>query len=65
MCCGAIYQSRIQSIYFGAEDPKAGACGSRFNLFEIPGLNHYSKIYGGIESEACANLLQQFFQNKR
>jgi tRNA(adenine34) deaminase len=65
MCCGAIYQSRIRTIYFGAEDPKAGACGSLFNLFEVQGLNHYCQIQGGIARETCMALMKSFFKKKR
>jgi tRNA(adenine34) deaminase len=65
MCIGAIYQSRIRKIYYGAKDLKSGACGSIFNFFELEGLNHYCDIEGGIEEEKCLNLLKSFFKNKR
>ena len=65
MCIGAIYQSRIRKIYYGAKDFKSGACGSIFNFFELEGLNHYCDIEGGIEEEMCLNLLKSFFKHRR
>lgn len=65
MCIGAIYQSRIRKIYYGAPDLKSGGCGSIFNLFSFEGLNHYCEIEGGIEEIASLHLLKRFFQNKR
>jgi len=65
MCIGAIYQSRIRKIYYGAKDFKSGACGSIFNFFELEGLNHYCDIESGIEEATCLNLLKTFFKNKR
>ena len=65
MCSGAIYQSRIRTIYYGAKDYKAGACGSLFNLFEIEGLNHYSNVESGILEEECRAMIKAFFKSKR
>lgn len=65
MCCGAIFQSRIRKIYFGAFDVKAGACGSKFNLFDLEGLNHYAEVESGILEEACKTVLKDFFKKKR
>ncbi|MBM7560988.1 nucleoside deaminase [Fusibacter tunisiensis] len=65
MCCGAIFQSRIRSITYGAPDPKAGACGSIFNLFELNGLNHYATIQAGVLEEECKALMQNFFKERR
>lgn len=65
MCCGAIYQSRIRNIYFGATDPKAGFCGSLYNLFEVKGLNHYCQIYPQILEEECRSIIKDFFKKKR
>ncbi len=65
MCCGAIYQSRIRSVKYGASDYKAGACGSIFNLFEMKGLNHYAEIESGILEEECRSILTSFFKKRR
>lgn len=65
MCAGAIIQSRIRSVYFGAFDSKAGACGSVTDLF-VPGLfNHTVAVSGGIQKEECGALLSDFFRNLR
>jgi len=65
MCAGAIYQSRIEAIYYGASDPKNGACGSIFNLFKYQGLNHYCGIEGGILEDECQELIKNFFKKRR
>jgi tRNA(adenine34) deaminase len=65
MCCGAIYQSRIRSVYYGASDYKAGALGSIFNLFSFEGLNHYPTVYSGILEDDCRTLIQNFFRSRR
>ena len=65
MCTGAIYQSRIKRIFFGAKDLKAGACGSIFNLFDYNGLNHYTEVYSGLLEHECKELISNFFKNKR
>jgi len=65
MCAGALYQARINEIYYGASDPKAGACGSVFDLFSVEGLNHYCHVFPGILSDECKSLLQSFFRKRR
>lgn len=65
MCTGAIYQSRIKRIFFGAKDLKAGACGSIFNLFELDGLNHYTEVYSDILEIECKTIISDFFKKKR
>lgn len=65
MCAGAIIQSRIRRVYFGAYDKKAGAAGSVCDLF-VPGLfNHTVDVTGGIMQEACAEILSKFFRQLR
>ncbi|MBQ9065906.1 MAG: nucleoside deaminase [Clostridia bacterium] len=64
MCAGAIINSRIRTVYFGATDPKAGSCGSITNLFTLP-YNHQPELYGGVLQEECASVLTQFFRDLR
>ena len=65
MCAGAILWSRLDEIIYGAKDPKGGALGSSFNLFNVPNINHHPQIRGGVLEEECASLLKQFFKTKR
>lgn len=65
MCSGAMLHARLARVVFGAADPKTGAAGSVVNLFTDSQLNHQTHIEGGVLGEACATLLQAFFQNKR
>ena len=64
MCSGAIIQSRIKNLYFGAYDLKAGAAGSVLNLFNYP-FNHKVNVIGGIMEDECKKLLQDFFKTLR
>ncbi len=64
MCAGAIVNSRIKTVIFGASDRKAGAFGSVFNMNDFP-LNHKPEIVSGICSDECAALLSAFFANLR
>ena len=65
MCAGALVLSRIKNLYFGAKDPKAGACGSVANIINHKKLNHRIKVKKGISQEDCAGLLKEFFKKKR
>jgi len=67
MCFGAIIQARIANVYFGAYDPKTGACGSVAETAALKesALNHHTRIAGGMLEEECAQKLKGFFQNKR
>lgn len=65
MCAGAIIQSRIKKLYFGAYDKKAGAAGSKCNLFEEGLFNHNVDVFGGIMEETCSNMLSDFFKRLR
>ena len=64
MCMGAIVNSRISKVVFGAKDPKAGACGSVIDFNSYP-LNHKPEIIGGVEAEKCSRLLSDFFEKRR
>ncbi len=64
MCAGAIVNARIDTVIFGAYDPKGGAFGSLYNLAEGR-LNHSPSVTGGIMAEESSNLLKQYFKGKR
>ena len=64
MCMGAIVNSRIKRVVFGAKDPKAGACGSVFNFNDYP-LNHKPEIISGVMEEEGRKLLSDFFAERR
>ncbi len=65
MCAGAILLSRIRNVYFGAFEPKFGACGSLFNIIESGRYNHKPNVYSGIYSDESKMLLENYFQKKR
>jgi len=65
MCAGAILQARIPRVVYGANDPKAGAVQSLFNLLDDARLNHRCSVVSGILAEPCGNILSQFFQRQR
>ena len=65
MCAGALINSRLRNIYFGAYDKKAGCCGSLYNLPEDTRFNHRLKVEGGILEKECASLLTNYFKKKR
>ena len=65
MCAGLMYQSRIDRCVFGAFDPKAGALGSLYRINEDTRLNHMFEVEGGVEEQMCAQLLKDFFVEKR
>lgn len=65
MCIGAIILSRIARVVYGARDPKAGACGSVFDIPPDPRLNHQVEIQGGIGEQESQLLLQEFFRRLR
>jgi tRNA(adenine34) deaminase len=61
MCAGAIIQARVPRLVFGAFDPKAGACGTLYNLVQDARLNHRVELVGGIRAEECGVILKEFF----
>ena len=65
MCAGAMVQSRIQRVVFGAPDVKSGAAGGALNLLQFPTFNHHCQQQSGVREAECAQLLQQFFRKKR
>lgn len=66
MCAGAIINSRIKRVYFGAYEPKSGSCSadSVINLFGLP-YNHTPEVYGGICEAECSETIKSFFKDKR
>lgn len=64
MCAGAIINSRIIKVTFGAFDQKAGSCCSVVNMFDLP-YNHKPEIEGGFMQQECAELLSTFFKDLR
>ncbi|MBM4123750.1 MAG: nucleoside deaminase [Nitrospira sp.] len=65
MCAGAVIQSRITRLVFGAKDPKAGACGSVFNLPDERRLNHRVHVLGGVLEQESQDLIRSFFRGLR
>lgn len=65
MCAGAIIQSRIPMVVYGAKDPKAGCAGSIMNLLEEPRFNHQTEIISGCLEEKCGSILTTFFRALR
>lgn len=65
MCAGAILQSRIPSVIYGAIDTKAGAVESLFHLLSDSRLNHQCDITSGVLASECGRMLTEFFENKR
>jgi tRNA(adenine34) deaminase len=65
MCAGAALAARIGTVVFAAADPKAGACGSLYNLAADPRLNHAMAVVPGVRAEEAAILLRRFFAERR
>ena len=65
MCAGALVLARIQRLVFGTRDPKAGACGSLYNIVDDQRLNHRVEIGPPVCTDECADLLRQFFAAQR
>ena len=65
MCAGALMAARVDQVVFGAPDPKAGACGSLYNLCVDPRLNHEARVVAGVRAEEAAALITGFFDELR
>jgi len=61
MCAGALVNSRVERLVYGADDPKAGAVRTLYQLLEDPRLNHRLEVASGVRGEACARQLRDFF----
>ena len=64
MCAGALLLSRIDTVVYGARDPKSGAFGSKFDIRDFK-LNHSIEVEGGVLEKECALILRKFFKTKR
>jgi len=64
MCAGAVINSRLSRIFYGAKDKRAGACGSVLNLFQED-FHHKPQIVGGVMEDDCAGILTTFFKSIR
>ena len=65
MCAGAIQQSRLQRVVYGAKDPKAGGVDSLYSILNDSRLNHQCEVTAGILEKECSEILSDFFKNKR
>ncbi|WP_286340254.1 tRNA adenosine(34) deaminase TadA [Ferrimonas sp. YFM] len=65
MCAGALVHARVDTVVFGASDPKTGAAGSVMDLLRHPSLNHQVEVIGGVLAEPCAQQLSDFFKRRR
>jgi len=65
MCAGALVAARVGRLVYGAADPRAGACGSLYNLCADPRLNHELPVTAGVRASECSSLLTSFFAQRR
>ncbi|OOB78689.1 MAG: tRNA-specific adenosine deaminase [Epulopiscium sp. Nele67-Bin001] len=65
MCAGAIVQSRIARVIYGASSPKSGFGGSLFNILEMDSLNHKCEVVRGVRELECKTLMQEYFKLRR
>jgi len=65
MCGGAIIQSRIRKVIYGAPDLKGGAFGSSINILDAQNINHRPEIVKGILEEECTKIIKDYFKSKR
>jgi tRNA(adenine34) deaminase len=65
MCAGAIMHARVARLVYGAQDPKAGACGSALQVMNHPALNHRVEVVDGVLAEECSAMLSSFFRQRR
>ncbi len=65
MCGGAIIQSRIKTVVYGADDPKGGAFGSSINVLDANNINHKPEIKRDILKEECSQIIKNYFKSKR
>jgi tRNA(adenine34) deaminase len=65
MCAGALVLGRIDQLVYSCRDPKAGACGSLYNIVQDQRLNHWVEITAGVLEQECSAMLSDFFRRRR
>ena len=65
MCVGAMVHARVDTVVYGAAEPKAGAITSMTRAHELPGLNHRLQVQSGVLEEECREMMQAFFRSRR
>ena len=65
MCAGAVIQSRIKKVIYGAPDFKGGAFGGSINVLEAKNINHYPEVISGILEDKCSQIIKDYFKSKR
>lgn len=65
MCAGALVQSRVDHVIYGAADPKAWADRNLLEIVQNPGLNHRMEVTGGVLADECSQIIKAFFRNRR
>lgn len=65
MCAGALVLARVDRVVYGCDDPKAGACGSVFDIVREPRLNHRIEVVRGVLVDECEAVLKEFFAGRR
>ena len=65
MCAGAIINARVKRVVFGAYDPKAGCCGTLYNLPCDKRFNSRAEVIGGVKEQECGHVLSEYFKQKR
>lgn len=65
MCAGALVLARLDRLVYGCGDPRAGACGTLYNIVEDGRLNHRLEVTRGVLEEECADLIRSYFRTKR
>ena len=65
MCCGAIMHARVSRLVYGASDAKTGCVHSVMKLFDNAQLNHHTMVEGGVFADECAQVLKDFFKDRR
>ncbi|MBI3393834.1 MAG: nucleoside deaminase [Nitrospirae bacterium] len=65
MCAGALVLGRVDRLVYGCDDPKAGACGSLYDIVRDPRLNHRLEVTPGVRERECGAVLREFFESRR
>jgi len=65
MCAGAVLQSRLKKLCFGADSPREGCAGSVVNILDFPGMSWHTEVYSGVLKERCEGILKKFFESGR